>query len=274
MVASFNEKLVVNNGQVVSPQSLKGSTAQVPPSLNQIIYQINNEKDFDDFAIKKLYQVPSDQAELQYVKHPTLAPKTQPVMAAAASIAAVQGSQSQSAPSYTSATPAQLESTPPPQQYQPPPQSEPLQQPNFSSYDSGFTPQQQPYQLQPPYPTSSSAFSPPTQNPYAQADFSRGPPGQAQAQQTSGVTYNSAPVHNSSSAPPVNPVFGVSLEDLFRRDGSPVPMVVYQCIQAVDLFGLEVEGIYRIPGTTSHIQTMKALFDSGEYKFALDIHVY
>lgn len=40
-------------------------------------------------------------------------------------------------------------------------------------------------------------------------------------------------------------------------------MVVYQCIQAVDLFGLEVEGIYRIPGTSSHIQHMKALFDSG-----------
>lgn len=67
----------------------------------------------------------------------------------------------------------------------------------------------------------------------------------------------------NSSQPPVNPVFGVGLDELFRRDGSPVPMVVYQCIQAVDLYGLEVEGIYRIPGTSSHIQQMKALFDSG-----------
>jgi hypothetical protein len=40
---------------------------------------------------------------------------------------------------------------------------------------------------------------------------------------------------------------------------------VYQCIQAVDLFGLEVEGIYRIPGTTSHIQSLKGLFDSGMF---------
>lgn len=79
------------------------------------------------------------------------------------------------------------------------------------------------------------------------------------AQQTSGVVSN----YNSSTAP-VNPVFGVSLEELFRRDGSPVPLVVYQCIQAVDLFGLEVEGIYRIPGTSSHIQAMKQLFDSGK----------
>lgn len=80
--------------------------------------------------------------------------------------------------------------------------------------------------------------------------------GQATAQQSSGVLY-------SSSQAPVAPVFGITLEDLFRRDGSPVPMVVYQCIQAVDLYGLDVEGIYRIPGTSSHIQQMKALFDSG-----------
>jgi hypothetical protein len=98
------------------------------------------------------------------------------------------------------------------------------------------------------------------QNPYSQPDYLRGPAGHATAQQSSGVLYN-----NSSSQPPLNPVFGLTLEDLFRRDGSPVPMVVYQCIQAVDLFGLEVEGIYRIPGTSSHIQQMKALFDSGSF---------
>lgn len=63
--------------------------------------------------------------------------------------------------------------------------------------------------------------------------------------------------------PPLNPVFGVSLEDLFRRDGSAVPMVVYQCLQAVDLFGLEVEGIYRLSGTATHIAQMKSMFDNG-----------
>lgn len=103
---------------------------------------------------------------------------------------------------------------------------------------------------------SNPPYSPVGQNPYAQPDYPRGPAGQGTAQQSSGVLYN-------NSQPPINPVFGLTLEDLFRRDGSPVPMVVYQCIQAVDLFGLEVEGIYRIPGTSSHIQQMKALFDSG-----------
>jgi hypothetical protein len=64
-------------------------------------------------------------------------------------------------------------------------------------------------------------------------------------------------------------VFGLSLEELFERDNSAVPMVVYQCIQAVDLFGLEVEGIYRLSGTASHITKLKAMFDNG--KLLLDL---
>lgn len=73
-------------------------------------------------------------------------------------------------------------------------------------------------------------------------------------------------MYKSSSPPmkpPLNPVFGVSLDELFARDGSPVSTVVIQCIQAVELYGLEVEGIYRIPGTATQIQTMKSLFDNG-----------
>jgi hypothetical protein len=67
-----------------------------------------------------------------------------------------------------------------------------------------------------------------------------------------------------SNLPPLRPVFGLSLEQLFERDQSAVPMVVYQCIQAVDLFGLEVEGIYRLSGTASHITKIKAMFDNGK----------
>ena len=41
-----------------------------------------------------------------------------------------------------------------------------------------------------------------------------------------------------------------------------MPMVVYQCLQAVDTFGLEVEGIYRLSGTASHVAKLRATFDS------------
>ncbi|KAF2735120.1 Rho GTPase-like protein activator [Polyplosphaeria fusca] len=265
--ASFNEKLVMNNGQVVSPQELKGSSAIAPPSLNQLIYQINNEKDFDDYLLKHANKVPSVRSELQYVKHPTLAPvQSKPTPQPAPTISndrrtSLQMVSSQPASSFATQPPAETASSP--QQYRPPSQTESLQQPSYQTYQTGFQQhEQQPYRRgpqQPSYP-GSSTYSPVAQNPYSQqpqqSEYPQGPAGQSMAQQTSGVAYN-----NSSSAP-VKPVFGVSLDDLFQRDGSPVPMVVYQCIHAVDLFGLEVEGIYRIPGTSSHIQSMKALFDS------------
>ena len=63
-------------------------------------------------------------------------------------------------------------------------------------------------------------------------------------------------------APP-RPVFGVNLTRLYERDGLAVPMVVYQCIQALDLFGLNLEGIYRLSGSVPHVNKLKNLFDTG-----------
>ena len=63
-------------------------------------------------------------------------------------------------------------------------------------------------------------------------------------------------------APP-RPVFGVTLTRLYERDGLAVPMVVYQCIQALDLFGLNLEGIYRLSGSVPHVNKLKNLFDTG-----------
>lgn len=67
-------------------------------------------------------------------------------------------------------------------------------------------------------------------------------------------------------APP-RPMFGVSLSRLYERDGLAVPMVVYQCIQAVDLFGLNVEGIYRLSGSVPHVNKLKNLFDTSTRPF-------
>jgi len=65
---------------------------------------------------------------------------------------------------------------------------------------------------------------------------------------------------------PSRPVFGVSLSRLYERDSLAVPMVVYQCIQAVDLFGLGVEGIYRLSGSVPHVNKLKTLFDTGMFR--------
>ncbi|KAJ5063874.1 GTPase activating protein [Bipolaris maydis] len=259
--ASFNEKLVVNNGQVVTPQPLKGSTAHPPPSINQLIYQINNERDFEEFVLSQGSKGPLSRTELQYVKHPTQNQgRSHPTPPAGNSRPSMQ-LQSQPPPTFSTPQP-DLHSTSPLQQSSS--HAEPSQQPSFGTHSQQPPPslQLQHHQPQPPqpapYPTN-APYSPTSQAPYPQADYPRGPAGQATAQQTSGVLYH-------SGQPPINPIFGVTLEELFRRDGSPVPIIVYQCIQAVDLYGLEVEGIYRIPGTSSHIQQMKALFDSESFQ--------
>lgn len=73
-----------------------------------------------------------------------------------------------------------------------------------------------------------------------------------------------APAVQNVVSTPLKPVFGVPLGRLYERDGLAVPLVVYQCIQAVDLFGLGLEGIYRQSGSLSHINKLKGLFDAGE----------
>lgn len=68
----------------------------------------------------------------------------------------------------------------------------------------------------------------------------------------------------STELTPLKPVFGVSLDDLLKRDGSAIPLVVCQCLQAVDLFGLEVEGIYRLSGSAAHVTKLRTMFDNGK----------
>jgi hypothetical protein len=74
-----------------------------------------------------------------------------------------------------------------------------------------------------------------------------------------------------SGPPAQNKVaFGVPLSRLYERDNLAVPMVVHQCIQAVELYGLNLEGIYRQSGSQAHIQKLKGMFDADSSSPALD----
>ena len=73
-------------------------------------------------------------------------------------------------------------------------------------------------------------------------------------------------------APPMKPVFGVTLSTLYERDGLAVPMVVQQCMQAVNLFGLGVEGIYRQSGSKMHIENLKIMFNSSKVNLVPEIN--
>jgi hypothetical protein len=104
--------------------------------------------------------------------------------------------------------------------------------------------------------------------------MSSGVPLQLSPAQTSTPLYSQPPMpmgmsnmqnnNSNTDLPALRPVFGVSLEDLLKRDGSAIPLVVYQCVQAVDLYGLEVEGIYRLSGSANHVSKLRGIFDNGE----------
>jgi hypothetical protein len=130
-----------------------------------------------------------------------------------------------------------------------------------------------PYGSLPPYPTYSperpiggtnqptgSSYTQPTQPQQTTGSVPGpvpGPTRQFSNQLPSGGSMS--PTHHT--LPPLRPVFGISLDDLFQRDQNAVPIVVMQCILAVDTFGLDVEGIYRLSGNASHINTLKSQFD-------------
>lgn len=58
------------------------------------------------------------------------------------------------------------------------------------------------------------------------------------------------------------PVFGVHLDTLLARDQVDVPPILEICAAAIERVGIESMGIYRLSGTTSRVQRLKAKFDA------------
>jgi Rho GTPase-activating protein RGD1 len=113
------------------------------------------------------------------------------------------------------------------------------------------------YGAAPPYPTFGSERSASYNTPQQTTGSVPGPNRQFSNQLPSGASMSPT----QPNLPPLRPVFGVSLEELFTRDQNAVPIVVMQCILAVDTFGLDVEGIYRLSGNVNHINSLKSQFD-------------
>jgi len=304
--ATFNEKLLLGNGILITPLPSEGTNNQ---SLRDIMDGVDNDRDLHDHIVSQRSRVPPKPSDIKYEQHPTLFPKQQKPTAVATptsrqTSATYPEQPSSTYPQQPASTYPQQPSSAYPQQpssiyphqaphssvSKPPPTAEreekpfpqafqnlnvstpytgpPSQQPSYTSAMSPQTPQypSQPQQQrqaspqhqQPPYPSGPDSMRAPS---------GQGPPGSGYGQ---GQVNNAAvqPPNRAASPmatnlpPPVRPVFGLDLEQLFQRDGTAVPMVVYQCMQAIDLFGLDVEGIYRLSGSNTHIQQLKAVFDN------------
>ncbi|KAF5027306.1 hypothetical protein F66182_600 [Fusarium sp. NRRL 66182] len=110
-------------------------------------------------------------------------------------------------------------------------------------------------------PQQSGPHPPPHERTGSGVNLGQGPPVAGRSPPPYGTSSHPPPGPGASA--PSKPVFGLPLSRLYERDGLAVPMVVYQCIQAVDMYGLNVEGIYRQSGSMAHIQKLKNMFDTG-----------
>lgn len=289
--ASFNEKLLLSNGLSVSPMNGQTGEPNQPRSLREAVHAINNEQDFKSYITSQLSKVPPV-FDIKYERHPTLQPHIQqlppqlpPPQRQSEANASFMPHPAQSPPptsqapsatvsgpmSPTSSAPVNIplrQSSPQAQNFGQPPLASPQQ--HERSLSHGPVPQQ--------YNSNMPSLSPSHYNTGSlgsSAMLSSG--GAPQLSSLPFQTERRAPspqrnfqpsgtpsiVANAGNLPPLKPVFGMTLEDLFKRDGSAVPIIVYQSIQAVDLYGLEVEGIYRLSGTRSHIDKIRSMFDNG-----------
>ncbi|KAG9526515.1 RhoGAP-domain-containing protein, partial [Aureobasidium melanogenum] len=262
--ASFNEKLLLGNGIAISPLPPSDPSAPVQHSLRDIVLEIDNKADFDNYMSGHVSKVPSRISEIKYEQHPTLRPKQQtPTPASRQPSSTLPGPALPETPTSNAPTQQPTYSTPPGPAL--PPTTQYPVQPSYGNPGNPPYPTDPPQQYNTaPYPTSPGpprGFSTSTQG--TSAPYSPVTPGGMGAQQSFSSQPRSMSPGSVATAlpPPLKPVFGVSLDELFNRDQTAVPMIVYQCMQAVDLFGLDVEGIYRLSGTASHVQQIKALFD-------------
>ncbi|RLV96252.1 RHO GTPase-activating protein RGD1 [Spathaspora sp. JA1] len=66
----------------------------------------------------------------------------------------------------------------------------------------------------------------------------------------------------TKSLVPSQPTFGVNIEDVIQFAGvDNVPLVVRKCIEIIETYGLNIEGIYRTSSNSSQVQQLKDLIN-------------
>ncbi|KAJ1017793.1 hypothetical protein NDA16_005110 [Ustilago loliicola] len=68
--------------------------------------------------------------------------------------------------------------------------------------------------------------------------------------------------NNRASVVSERPIFGIDLAEQMARDNVEIPPILEKCASAIEEIGIENMGIYRLSGTTSKVQKLKAKFDT------------
>lgn len=69
--------------------------------------------------------------------------------------------------------------------------------------------------------------------------------------------------HGTNGVDQGRPTFGVDLGEQMSRDDVDVPLIVVKCCEAIEKYGIEAMGIYRISGTHVKVNKLKEKLDKG-----------
>lgn len=228
--ATWSETLVMNSGVMIAPlQTGK-------PSMKLLAARIDNERDLYDFIMKNL-KSPTNKAlvPVEYVAHPLFAKATKPTTPFFTKATEDSTNQNTLASGSASgsglATDATLIS---------------LSNANTSFHSTS---------------SSNTGNAANTSNAGNNIGFGYSSLDPATTPELNGPR----PISQTNQA-----TFGVSIEELIQYAGiDNVPLVVKRCIDIIENYGLDIEGIYRTSGSKTAIQLLKASIDSNFANYLL-----
>jgi hypothetical protein len=241
--ANLHETLALNRGFIVAPLRPKGA-ANASLTMKELAAKVDNELDLYNYVLTVPKHKRLNRPLIGFQKHPSLVSAypaastsvrssmggSAPMAAATAATAGVTMAAAAAVPTAASVSAVPAAPTLPPVQTQTPM--------SLSMADTTLQPAVS--------PTTTTALSSPGSQNNASAAVSPEQPATGFPPGTSHQTM---------------PSYGTPLDVLLDFEEVTVPRVVFQCVRAVDAFGVEVEGIYRTSGNATQIQEIKRLFD-------------
>ncbi|GAW03253.1 hypothetical protein LENED_004962 [Lentinula edodes] len=79
-------------------------------------------------------------------------------------------------------------------------------------------------------------------------------------------------VNGSNSRDKIHLTFGIDLGEQMARDDVEIPLIMRKCCEAIEKYGLNAQGIYRLSGATSKVAKLKQLLDKDLEAVNLDNH--
>lgn len=236
--ATWSETLIMNSGVLISPLQADKQ------SMKAIAASIDNELDLYNY-ISKNSNNPTNKllTPVEYTPHPSFAKHTKPAKPFfnnTSSSNNLNANNGNNAPSKSTSS-GNLAPT----------QSLQSQNQRNSSLNSNSGPD---YSKTPATPAESTAstFTYSSLDPSNHQSDLTGPKSLSQVNQYA------------------QPTFGVSIEEVIQYAGiDNVPLVVKRCIDVIESYGLDIEGIYRTSGNKTTVQQLKESIDSNFANYLL-----